>query len=72
MVKLLRLFVDYGEDKLMSAIDCTQGPEISIEQIRAYLIPVNTPTKVHSRIDIKVSKPQLDKYNNLMSGGAAV
>ncbi|MTI85372.1 MAG: IS21 family transposase [Firmicutes bacterium] len=72
MVKLLRLFVDYGEDKLLSAINCIQGTKISIEQIKAHLIPVNTPTKVHSRIDIEVSKPQLDKYDNLMSGGAAV
>lgn len=72
MVKLLRLFIDYGEDKLMSAIDCIQSTEISIEQIRAYLIPVNTPAKIHSRIDVKVTKPQLNKYDNLMSGGAAV
>ncbi|KAF1084654.1 Integrase core domain protein [Sporotomaculum syntrophicum] len=72
MVKLLRLLVDYGEDKLMSAIDSIQNPEISVEQIRAYLIPVNTPAKIHSRIDIKVTKPQLNKYDNLMSGGAAV
>jgi hypothetical protein len=72
MVKLLRLLVDYGEDKLMPAIDRIQTTEISIEKIQAYLIPVNTPTKIPSRIDIKVTKPQLNKYDNLMNGGAAV
>jgi len=72
MVKLLRLFVDYGEDKLMTAIGCIQSNEISVEQIRAHLIPVNTPTKIHSRIDVQVSTPQLDKYDNLMNGEAVV
>jgi len=72
MVKLLRLFVDYGEEKLMTAIGCIQSNEISVEQIRAHLIPVNTPTKIHSRIDVKVSTPQLDKYDNLMNGEAVV
>jgi len=56
MVKLLRLLVDYGEDKLMSAIDCIQGTEISIEKIQAHLIPVNMPTQIRSRIDVKVTK----------------
>lgn len=56
----------------MSAIDCTQSTEISIEKIQAHLIPVNTPTKIHSRIDIIVTKPQLNKYDDLMGGGAAV
>lgn len=72
MVKLLRLFVDYGEDKLMAAIGRLQGSEISVEQIRAYLIPVNPPAKINPQIDIKVSKPQFDKYDALMSRGAVV
>jgi transposase len=72
MVKLLRLFIDYGEDKLITAIGCIQSPEISIEQIRAHLIPVNTTAKIHSKIDIKVQKPQFDKYDALIKRGAVV
>jgi len=71
MVKLLRLFVDYGEDKLMAAIGYIQSPEIFVEQIRAHLIPVDKPTTIHPQIDVKVSKPQLDRYNNLMKNGVA-
>ena len=72
MVKLLRLYVDYGEDRLMAAIGCIQGPDISVEQILAHLIPVNTPIKIHPLIDVKVSKPQFEKYDALMDRGAAV
>lgn len=72
MVKLLRLFIDYGEDKLMSAIKRIQTPEISVEQIRAYLIPINTPATVHPLLEIKVAKPQINKYDALISGGTAV
>lgn len=72
VVKLLRLCVDYGEDKLLTAISCIKGPEINVEQIRAHLIPVNTPTKIQTTVDIKVAKPQFNKYDALLKGGAAV
>ena len=72
MVKLLRLCVDYGEDKVMNAIGCIQSPEIFVEQIRAQLMPVNVPAKIPLRIDIKVPTPEFDKYDALMNGGAVV
>lgn len=72
MVKLLRLFVDHGEDKLMAAINCVHGTEISVEQIKAYLIPVSMPVRLPSAKDIQVARPQFSKYDALMSGGAAV
>ena len=52
MVKLLRLYVDYGEDKLMTAISSIQNPEISVEQIRALLIPVSAYTNIKPKIDV--------------------
>jgi transposase len=72
MVKLLRLYVDYGEDKLMTAISSIQNPEISVEQIRALLIPVSASTNIKPKIDVEVAKPQFDKYDALMNGGTAV
>lgn len=72
VVKLLRLCVDYGEDKILTAISCIKGPEITVEQITAHLIPVTTPSKIQPKVDIKVTKPQFNKYDALLKGGAAV
>ncbi len=72
MVKLLRLFIDYGQDKLMSAIGRIKTPEITVEQVRAYLIPVNAPAPVHPLLEVEVAKPQFDKYDVLINRGAAV
>ncbi len=72
MVKLLRLVVDYGEDKIMAAISCFNGTEISVPQIQAYLIPVSTPLKFLPVNDVQVEKPQFNKYDALINGGAAV
>lgn len=69
MVKLLRLLVDYGEDKLISTIDNMNNPELSVEQIVAQLIPVQPPKNVYPLIDVNVSKPQFNKYDELMTGG---
>lgn len=72
MVKLLRLCVDYGEDKVLRAIASLKSPELSVDQIRAFLTPINTPEKIPVKIDIPVPKPQFEKYNVLMNRGAAV
>lgn len=69
MVKLLRLYTDYGEEKLLKAIDNLKGSEITVEQIQAHLIPVSTLVKMPLSIDIKVSKPQFNKYDILLAGG---
>lgn len=72
MVKLLRLYIDFGEERLMTAIKCIQSTELTTEQIQAHLISVNQPTKLPLKQDIKVAKPQFEKYNDLMNRGAAV
>jgi len=72
MVKLLRMYVDFGEARLMTAIKAIQGSEISIAQIQAHLSPINKPVKIQPMLDVKVAKPQFGKYNNLLTGGAAV
>lgn len=72
MVKLLRLCIDYGEDKVISAIDRIKTPELSLEQVRAYLIPVNEPVKIYPKTDIQVAKPQFEKYDALVNKGVAL
>ena len=72
MVKLLRLCIDYGEDKVIGAIDRIRSSELSVEQVRAYLIPVNKPVKIYPKSDIPVTKPQLEKYDALVNKGAAL
>jgi len=72
MVKLLRMYVDFGEERLMTAIKCVQGSEISVEQIQAYLTSINQPIKIQPMLNVKVAKPQLKKYDDLLIGGAAV
>jgi hypothetical protein len=72
MVKLLRMYIDFGEERLMKAIKCIQDTELSIEQIQAHLIQVNQPAKLPLKQDVKVTKPQFEKYNVLMNRGAAV
>ncbi len=72
MVKLLRLCIDYGEDTIIGIIDRIQTPELNIEQIRAYLIPVNETGKIHSEIDVQVKMPQFEKYDALVRKGVAI
>lgn len=72
MVKLLRMVVDFGEERLMTAIEFLQGSEITIGQIQAQLIPINQPAKIPSKLDIKVDKPQFGKYDDLLTRGAVV
>lgn len=72
MVKLLRLCVDYGEDKVLEAIARVKVPELSVEQIRAYLMPVHKPLNIYPKIDVPVTKPQIEKYDALMYRGAAL
>jgi len=72
MVKLLRMYVDYGGEKLLSAISRIKTSEITVEQIRAYLEPVDIPLKIPTKIDVKVSQPQFEKYNALIDRGASL
>jgi hypothetical protein len=72
MVKLLRLCVDYGEEKVLGAINCIRTPKLSVEQVRAYLIPVNEPVKIDPKIDIPVAKPQIEKYDALVNRSVAL
>lgn len=72
MVKLLRLCVDYGEDKVMGAIERIRATELSVEQVQAFLIPVNEPVKIHPQFDIQVAKPQFAKYDALVNREVAL
>ncbi len=70
MVKLLRLFMDYGEEKIMTAVRSINSPEITIEQVRAHLAPAQEPVRLYRPYDVKVQKPQVSRYDALIQGGA--
>ena len=73
MVKLLRLCVDYGEVKVMEAIRRIGNHELSVEQVRAYLIPVAPePTNPRPALDVPVAKPQFEKYDALVNREVAL
>jgi transposase len=65
MVKLLRLLADYDETKLLHAIHSIKGYEITVDRIREKLQPC-TPGKLKTKIDVEVTKTQLDRYDALM------
>ena len=66
MVRLLRLCVDHGEDKVLEAVSHIGTPGLSLEQVSAYLIPISNPVRTHPELDIPVTKPQFDKYDALV------
>ncbi len=72
MVKLLRLCVDYGEEKVLNIIDRIGTFEFSVEQVQAELIPTVDPVRVSPMIDVPVAKPQFEKYDALVNRGVAL
>ena len=73
MVKLLRLCVEYGQEKVMETISRIGNHELSVEQVRAYLMPVaGESVKIHPLLDIPVAKPQFEKYDTLVNRGVAL
>lgn len=73
MVKLLRLCVDYGEEKVIAAANhCSMMDQISLEQIRAYLQPIPSANPTHLSDEIKVKRTELTQYDKLLKGGVAI
>lgn len=74
MVKLLRLCVDYGEDKVRAAANHLKIQEkLSLEQIRAYLMPFTPVSPSSHRPDeIKVKHTGLAQYDTLIQGDVAI
>ncbi len=67
MVKLLRLCVDYGELNVLSAAKRISNKEtLSIDQIRAYLLPTTNVTPLPILEDVTVKSTNLSKYDTLM------
>ena len=72
MVRLLRLCVDYGEERVLGSIEHISTLELSVEQIQAHMIPVSDALKINPGLDIPVAKPQLERYDALVNRGAAL
>lgn len=67
MVKLLRLCMDYGEINVIHAANrVTNKEHLSIDQIRAYLLPETNITHLPMNKDITVKSTNLSKYDQLI------
>ena len=73
MVKLLRLCVDYGENKVIAAANRLQMQEnLSLEQIGAFLTPVSPVNPIQLTNEIKVRNTPLTSYDKLINRGVAL
>ncbi|WP_141306142.1 Mu transposase domain-containing protein [Sporolactobacillus inulinus] len=70
MVKLLRLCVDYGEDKVIAAVEGLKvRQDLSIELVRSSLIPPVPDIKpIPLTNEIKVQTAKLSQYDQLIKG----
>jgi transposase len=70
MVKLLRLCVDHGQDKVLRAINASGShtkPSIGLISTHLSCVPAITPVVIES--EIKVASVGLKKYDALIAGG---
>lgn len=73
MVKLLRLCVDYGEEKVIAAAGTvTIDHDLAIDRIRAFLTPVVHVSTIQLSNEIKVNTTELSQYDKLIKGGVAI
>jgi len=70
MVKLLKLCVEQGQNRVLEAIAMIKSPDLSIEQILAYLVPVHQVEPLSLPDEVKVKKPQFKSYDQLIRKGA--
>jgi hypothetical protein len=64
MVKLLRLCVDYGEDRILSIRDQLPRNIVpSVDMIRSYLHEIPEPNVLYLKNDIPVTATDLRKYD---------
>jgi transposase len=72
MVKLLRLCVDHGQERVIAALERLNGHDLRVEQVQAYLIPVSEPAVRSLHAEVKVEKPQFKLYDTLIKKEAAL
>ena len=72
MVKLLKLYANYGEKKIVAAMSGLSKQEISIQQIEAQLLAIESPLPLHTELDIKVEPHRLNKYDDLLKRRVAM
>ena len=72
MVKLLKLYANYGEKKILAALSQQSGQEISIQQIEAQLLVLESPLSLQTDLDIKVERHRLNKYDDLLKRRVAM
>lgn len=64
MVKLLRLCVDYGEDKILSIKKLIPSGVIpTVDLIRSYLVPPASPAVLHLKNELEIDSVDLSAYD---------
>ncbi len=72
MVKLLKLCVEYGQDLVLETVARIKSPDLAIEQILAYLVPVHQVEPLVMQREVKVQKPQFSSYDQLLQKEASL
>ncbi len=72
MVKLLRLCVDHGQERVIEALERCHSHDLSVEQVQAYLIPVSESAVLPLHAEVKVQQPQFKIYDALIKQEAAL
>lgn len=72
MVKLLKLYANYGEKKILAALSQQSGQEISIQQEIEQLLVLESPLSLQTDLDIKVERHRLNKYDDLLKRRVAM
>lgn len=68
MVKLLRLCLDYGEEKIILAANKIISSELTVEQIKATMMKAPKAQSKRHIDTIEVRKVQLNQYDTLLNG----
>lgn len=72
MVKLLRLCVEHGQDRVLEAIESSQSHDLTVPGVQAHLISVNEQPVNNEHPAVKVPKPKFTDYDALLKKEVAL
>ena len=72
MVKLLRLCVEHGQERVLEAIESCQSHDLSVSGVQTHLISVNEQPVCNKHFAVKVQEPQFTDYDALLKKEVAL
>lgn len=72
MVRLLRLVVDHGVERVQRAFEHTQGMTMRSVKVVTHYIRSSVPSPIAPVSTFTVIPPDLGRYDDLLTGGAAL